>query len=321
MKNTNSDIAPKPVKPRALQRQFSYGDLIWLDFTHPTSEELYYLKQRFDFHPLHLEDVRSRIQRPKIDDHADPEYVFLVLHFPVFNEQTRLSITGEVDIFVSRNFVVTTHDTRLRPLVDLLQTAENEKVRAQLMNRGSGFLLYRIIDTIEQSCFPMLYKLDEKLDVLEEGIFERDLQDTVQELSYLRRDVISMRRIIRPNMVVMRSLEARERPYLHLDEDVYFGDLVDGLARIWDMLEEHKEIVEGLDATVFSLASHRINREMKVFTLISIIFLPMTLIASIGGMNFHLPAQDEPLAFWGIMLSMSIIAGAMFWIFRRKRWI
>ena len=74
MKNTNSDIAPKPVKPRALQRQFSYGDLIWLDFTHPTSEELYYLKQRFDFHPLHLEDVRSRIQRPKIDDHDDPEY-------------------------------------------------------------------------------------------------------------------------------------------------------------------------------------------------------------------------------------------------------
>ena len=320
MTSNSNETFQKPIKPRALQRQFTCGDLIWIDLTHPNIEELQYLKQRFNFHPLHLEDVRSRLQRPKIDDHDDPEYVFFVLHFPVFNEQTRLSVTGEVDIFVGKNFVVTTHDTRLRPLVNLIQTAEKDAVCTQLMSRGSGFLVYRIIDTIEQSCFPMLYKLDQKLDVLEEGIFERDLQYTVQELSYLRRDVISMRRIIRPNMVVLRSLEARERPFLRLDEDVYFGDLVDGLARIWDMLEEHKEIVEGLDATVFSLASHRINREMKVFTLISIIFLPMTLIASIGDMNFQLPAQEDPLAFGGIMLSMIAIAVAFIWCFQRKSW-
>lgn len=321
MTNSHSEQLQKPVKPRALQREFKYADLTWLDLTHPSNEELIYLKQRFNFHPLHLEDVRSRLQRPKIDDHEEPEYVFIVLHFPVFNEQTRLSLTGEIDIFVGPDFVVTTHDTRLTPLVEMIRMTEKDLVRQQLMSRGCGFLVYRIIDTLEQYCFPMLHKLDEKLDVLEQEIFKRDLQQTVQELSYLRRDIISMRRIVRPNMVVLRSLATRERPFLRLDEDVYFGDLVDGLGRIWDMLEEHKEIVEGLDATLSSLASHRINREMKLFTLISVIFLPMTLIASIGGMNFLLPFQDEPLAFVGIMLSMIAMAGAMYMFFRYKGWI
>jgi magnesium transporter len=308
----------------AIQRFIEHHDLTWIDLTYPAREQVVYLQERFEFHELHLEDVISRTQRPKIEDSDDPEYLFIVLHFPVFNEMTRLSVLSEIDIFIGHDFVVTAHNGKIRPLIRLAQMAEStEKVRDQLMMRGSGFLVYRIIETLVNACFPMLAKLDLKVDQLEELIFEQDVRKTVEEISFLRRDVMSLRRIIRPNVPVLRSLAARERAFLRLEEEesFYFGDLVDGLSRIYDMLEEQKETIDGLDATLASLTSHRINREMKLFTLISIIFLPMTLIASILGMNVVLPFSEEPFALPAILILMIGVGVGMIAFFRRKGWI
>ncbi|MDZ4721290.1 MAG: magnesium transporter CorA family protein [Roseiflexaceae bacterium] len=311
-----------PAAPQAMQRQIEYGGLTWIDFTYPSREHVEYLRDQYGFHPLHLEDILSRIQRPKIDDNSDPNYLFLVLHFPVFNEMSRLSTVSEIDIFIGQDFIVTTHDSRLRPHVRLVQLADElETARTQLMARGSGFLLYRIIETLVNACFPMLNKLDEKVDQLEEHIFEADVATSVENLSFLRRDIISLRRIIRPNIPVLHSLTARERSFLQLDAEAYFGDLTDGMNRLWDMLEEQKEIIEGLDATLSSLTSHRINRETKAFTLITVIFLPMTLIASILGMNVTLPFADHPLALPIALIIMLVLAGGMLIFFRNRRWI
>jgi magnesium transporter len=143
----------------------------------------------------------------------------------------------------------------------------------------------------------------------------------VKELSFVRRDIIAMRRIIKPNIAVVRSLEMRERAFLRLDNEDYFGDLTDGLAKLWDMLEEQKELVEGLDATLDSLTSHRINEEMKIFTLISVIMLPMTLVASILGMNVTLPFSDHPLALPVSLIIMVSLGLGMFLYFRYKDWV
>jgi magnesium transporter len=144
---------------------------------------------------------------------------------------------------------------------------------------------------------------------------------TVQELSYLRRDIISLRRILRPNVLVLRSLANRERGFLRLDEEAYYGDLVDGLTRLWDMLEEQKEIIEGLDATLGSLTSHRINQEMKTFTIITVIMLPLTLVASIMGMNVFIPYAEHPLALPVTLGMMALLALAAVVFFRMKRWL
>lgn len=261
----------------------------------------------------------SRIQRPKLDDNDDEEYAFLVLHFPVFDEIERLSMISEVDIFVGADFVLTFHDGHLRPLRRLAQTAGDERGAALLLGRGPGFLLYRIVEALVNYCFPMLHRLDEKLDAVEEAMFRGDTRRTVQELSYLRRDIISLRRILRPNIPVVRMLAGRTREFLRLDEEVYYGDLLDGIDRIWDMLEEQKEIIEGLDATLSSLTSHRINQEMKTFTLISVILLPMTLVASILGMNVIIPFADHPLSLPIAVLLMLALAFGLFMYFRSKR--
>ncbi|NJP05714.1 MAG: magnesium transporter CorA family protein [Chloroflexaceae bacterium] len=306
---------------QAIQHKFEHLDLLWIDMIQPGTDQLGYLREHYDFHPLHLEDVVSRLQRPKIDDNPDSEYLFLVLHFPVFDKTNRLSLATEVDIFAGRNYMITLHDGRYKPLARLVKSASDERVRSQLMGRGSGYLLYRIIEVLVNACFPMLYRVDQNLDRIEVGVFQRNAQAMVQELSFVRRDIISMRRIIKPNISVVRSLELRERTFLHVDEEVYFGDLTDALNKLWDMLEEQKEISEGLNATLDSLTSHRINEEMKIFTMISVLMLPMTLVASILGMNVPLPFVDNPLSLPVILVLMVALGLGMFIYFRYKNWV
>lgn len=310
-----------PPVPEATQKCYTCNGLTWVDVMYPTRDMVVALAEHYSFHPLHIEDVLSRIQRPKIDDNREEEYLFLVLHFPIFNEMTRLSEVSEVDIFVGNDYVVSFHDGRLRPLRRMVQTAGDERGQELLLGRGSGFLLYRLIEGLINYCFPMLHRLDEKLDRVEAEMFKRDVQATVQELSFLRRDIISLRRIIKPNLAVVRLLAGREREFLRVDEEAYFGDLIDGITRIWDMLEEHKEIIEGLDATLSSLTSYRINQEMKIFTLISVIMLPMTLVASILGMNVAIPFAEHPLALPLALLLMVGLAAVLLIFFRYKRMV
>lgn len=317
----------RPVAPAirgATQQQLESHGLKWINIVQPGSEQVAFLRRHYHFHPLHLDDVLSRLQRPKIDNNPESEaheYVFLVLHFPVFDKANRVAVVSEIDIFAGRDYVITLHDGRLKPLVRLAKSAEDEQKRSQLMGGGSGYLLYCIVETLVSACFPMLYRVDQHLDRIEAGIFGRNVQSLVQELSIVRRDIIAMRRIIKPNIPVVRSLEMRERNFLRLEEEVYFGDLTDGLSKLWDMLEEQKEIIEGFNATLDSLTSHRINEEMKIFTLISVILLPMTLIASIMGMNVAIPYAEHPLALPTSLAVMTVPAFSMYMYFRYKHWV
>lgn len=316
----------RPITPPAQgtrTQHVEYNGLVWLDIVQPGNEQVAYLRDRYNFHALHLEDVLSRLQRPKIDNNPESggEYVFLVLHFPVFDKANRLAVASELDIFVGRDHVITLHDGKLKPLVRLVNNAADDHVRTLLMGGGSGYLLYRILEALVSACFPMVYRVDQKLDRIEVNIFGSNVHAMVQELSFVRRDIIAMRRIIKPNIPVVRSLELRERTFLRLDEEVYFGDLSDGLSKLWDMLEEQKEIIEGLHATLDSLTSHRINEEMKIFTLISVIMLPMTLIASIMGMNVAIPYADHPLALPISLGVMAVPALGMYIYFRYKHWV
>lgn len=312
---------PSPPVEGATQQTLVHANLTWFDLVQPGTEQIAMLRERYNFHPLHLEDVLSHLQRPKIDDNPDSEYVFLVLHFPVFDKSDRLSISSEIDIFAGRNYVITMHSGKLKPLVRLTRTAVDDQVRAQLMGRGSGFLVYRIIEVLISACFPMVYRIDQKMDFIEANVFKQNAQKMVEELSFVRRDIIAMRRIIRPNMPVIRSLEVRERSFLRVDEEEYFGDLTDGVGKILDMLEEQKEIIEGLDDTLDNLTSHRINEEMKTFTLITVIFLPMTLFASILGMNVDIPLANHPMALPAALLLMVVLGFGMYIYFRYKHWI
>ena len=312
---------PQVKKEAALNMQsITWGGQTWIDIEHPTEKETEYLAQNYPFHPLDLDDCLSRIQRPKIDEYKD--YLFLVLHFPVFNKEARVTSPSQISVFIGQNYLITLHKGELKPLVKLFRECQiDEESRREHFSEGPGYILYRIIDRLVDSCLPISNKLLGNIEDVEERIFSNRGRSQIREISILRRDIISFRRIVWPMRAVIGSLEPKARRFAKMDLAVYFGDTVDHLDKIWDALDEYKEIIEGLNDTHDSLASNRTNEVMRVLTIIATILLPITLLASIWGMNIPLPFQHSSYALFYIILIMIAIIASMLYFFRRQHWI
>lgn len=309
----------KKEKPLNLE-SLTFGDLTWVNIEHPTEREIEYLAQNYSFHPLDLDDCLSRIQRPKIDEYRD--YLFLVFHFPVFNKETRVTRPSQVSVFIGENYLITLHQGELKPLVKLFKDCQiNEESRQENFGQGSAHLLYRIIDRLVDYCFPILNKLGDNIEQVEDDIFTAEMPKAIREISILRRDVISFRRIIWPMRAVLGSLEPKIRRFSKIDLLVYFGDMVDHVDKIWDGLDEYKEIIEGLNDTHDSLASNRTNEVMRILTIIGTVLLPLIVVASIYGMNIPLPFQNSEHALPLVLAITLAIIGGMLYFFRRQRWI
>jgi len=298
--------------------------LTWFYIEKPTSNEVEFLAQRFHFHHLDLDDVLSRIQRPKMDEYED--YLFMVLHFPVFDKQNRITRPSEMDIFIGENYVVTVHCSGdLKPLAKFFQECETDKEsRERYLGRSSGFLLYHILDRMVSSCFPILDKLTQNIDDVEDIILTKPVPETVREISLIRRDLISFRRVIHPQIAVIETLEREEYPFFKEDQEIYFGDIADHIRKIWDGLEDCKEVIDGLADTSNWLTSHRIQEIMRILTIVMGVIAPPTLIASIYGMNIPLPGgvNSGSLLPLGILFAlMAASAGGIFFYMRRRGYL
>ncbi|MFC1869885.1 magnesium/cobalt transporter CorA [Chloroflexota bacterium] len=298
------------------------GELTWINIEQPTERETEYLAQNYPFHPLDLDDCLSRIQRPKIDEYKN--YLFLVFHFPVFNPETGVSTASQVSVFIGEKYLITLHKGELKPLVKLFRECEiDEESRQENLSQGSGYLLYRIIDRLVDYCLPILSKIGDNIEKTEDNIFSsKGMPRAIENISTLRRDVISFRRIIWPMRAVIGSLEPKIRRFTQMDLAVYFGDMTDHVDKIWDGLDEYKEIIEGLNDTHDSLATNRTNEVMRMLTVIATILLPITVVASIFGMNIPLgPFGDSALSpLYVFLICLAIISG-MLYFFRHHHWI
>jgi magnesium transporter len=311
---------PEPQTPNV--EQIDSEGLRWVNLERPGSLERSWLEEHFDFHALDLEDVLSRNQRPKIDVYD--EYLFIVLHFPIFDPAAGRLGTGELDLFVGPGFLITMPNQPLQPVEYLFERCRaKEELREQLFSRGSGFLLYRIVDDAFDYCFPMLRKIGNKLDALEDQLFEERSEDIVRDISNVKQEIINFRKVIRPQRPVLRDLESVKQRYLaeDLDLEIYFDDIVDAHERIWDMLENYKEVVEALEDTNESVISHRVNDILRVLTAFSVIILPLTLIASLWGMNVGVPGEGDTEDFWVICGGMAILLVSMLAYFRKRGWL
>jgi magnesium transporter len=314
------DASPEPRAPNV--EEIAAEGLRWVKVDSPTAVEQAWLEEHFDFHALDFEDVLSRNQRPKIDRYDD--YLFIVLHFPVFDSAAGRLGAGELDLFVGPGYLVSIPNQPLQPVEYLFERCrQKEEMREQLFSRGSGYLLYRIVDDGFDYCFPMLRKIGNKLDALEQEIFEGRSEEIVRDISNVKQEIINFRRVIRPQRPVLRDLEKVKSRYLapEMDLEIYFDDIVDAQERIWDVLENYKEVIEALEDTNESVISHRVNDILRVLTSISVIVLPLTLLASIWGMNVAVPGEGDTTAFWVVAASMVTLLVAMVTYFRRRGWL
>lgn len=301
-----------------------WGGFTWINIEKPTEEVKDYLAQHFPFHALDLDDCLSRIQRSKIDEYRD--YLFIVLHFPLYNKQARVTVSSQVSVFIGENYLITLHEGRLKPLTKLFfEVRSEEKSKETYMGNGPAYLLYRIIDRLVDYCFPIINKVGGNIESIEDRIFTESKRATVKEISGLRRDIISLRRTVSPMRTTISTLEPKIRRFGQTDLTVYFGDTVDHLDRVWDALEEYKEVIEGLNSAYDSLASEKMNEILRVLTILATIGTVLTVIVGYFGMNIPLPGGSNPGGFtlsWIILLIVMIsIISVMLFYFKRKNWL
>ncbi len=294
--------------------------LRWIHIEEPRLAHREWLEQRFDFHQLDFEDVYSRNQRPKLDSYDD--YIFIVLHFPFFEKASGRLLSAELDLFIGPDYLITLPDTPLPPLSAMYERLRSrEELRETTFAKGSGYLLYKIVDTNVDASFPMLRKMGNKLDRLEDDIFEGRSSEIVRDISNAKQEIINFRKIVRPQRAVLRDLERTKQRYLAEELEIYFDDISDAAERIWDTLENYKEVVEALESTNEAVLSHRLNDSFRVLTAASVLLLPLTLIASIFGMNVPFPGVGEAVSFFAILGLMAAILLLLVIVFRRRGWL
>jgi magnesium transporter len=323
-------VPGRPVaEPRPGPAELSAGGVTWIHLLSPTTEEAQQLASRFGWHPLDVEDVLSRRQRPKVDvysgDDADHDgYLFTVLHFPVYDKSIGRLNAGELDAFIGPDYIVTLPAVELRPVSLLFRRAEESEVfREQLLTRGSGRLLYEVLDDLYDYCFPILDKIGFKLEQIDEDISlaGEGAKELVRDIHRVKQEIISYRKIIKPQRPTLRQLDRQVDLFFGEELELYFDDIVDASERIWDLLDNYKEVVEALEDTNESLISHQQNDILYVLTIFLVVLTPLSFITGFFGMNVHFPGFNSWDAFFASIGLMAATVVGMLAFFRWKRWL
>ena len=307
-------------RPAPLVHELSSSGLTWVNVVAPDVATAQEVATRFGWHPLDVEDVLSKRQRPKVDEYDD--YRFVVLHFPVYDKAIGRLNAAELDVFIGPSYLVTLPNVELLPVTRLFaRSSEDEELRDNLFSKGSGYLLYHVLDDLFDYCFPILDKIAHKLDAIEDDIDEGAFEEVVRDISKAKQEIISYRKIVKPQRPALRVLEGHVRRFLAEELELYFDDLVDASERIWDLLDNYKEVVEALEATNESAISHRQNDVLRLLTIISVTMLPLTVITGLFGMNVLFPGEGSHEAFWAILAALIGVLVGMIGFFRYKRWL
>lgn len=298
----------------------SSGVTLWVDMENPTPEEgRAVLAETFTFHPLAVEDALSEIHHPKIEVY-DGAYLYLILHGIDHQEEEHWFATHDVDFFLGRNYLVTIHDGRSRSIRTMKEICDQH---ARILAEGPVALMHRIIDSMVDNYRPEIEGLEQQLNQLEDEAILGRREDLVRDILSLKRDLGSLRRVVIPQRDAVGRLARREFPMI-ADEMAYrFRDVYDNLVRLSDEATLLQDRVTGILEAHLSTISNRLNRVMKVLTVMSTIFLPLTVLTGMWGMNVPLPhfPGGEAAQFWWVAGLMMTISAAMLAMFRRNGWI
>lgn len=293
------------------------GAVLWVDLTDPTDDELALLDTTFRFHPLAIEDARTETHHPKIESYDG--YLYLILHG--IDSTASVLATHDVDFFIGANYLLTIHDGMSRSFPEVADVCLRSE---RVLSEGPAALVHRLVDTMVDHYRPEVDLIEMRLGDLEERILENtEGEDIIRSILVLKRDVTSLRRVILPQRDVLGRLARREFPQMSDELAFRFRDVYDHVVRVADEALLFQDRITAMFETHLSNVSNRLNQVMKVLTMLSTIFLPLSVLTSLYGMNVllpHLPGGDE-MQFWWILLIMVVMSGSMLWVFRRKDWI
>lgn len=294
-------------------------DVLWVDLFNFTETEIKEVAHIFGFHPLAVEDCLSFSPRAKLDNYDD--YYFFAMHAISYDEESDDEVDlVQLNIFLGQNFVVTVHR---QPLQVLGRLAKTSLKNPQFLNKGMEFFLYAIIDGNTDDIFPIMDAIGIRIDELEDEIYGHPSREITEEILALKRTILTIRRAVIPQRRIFTSINAGGHSYFDIREEIkpYFLDLVDHLERIIDSLDGFRDLVDASLATYHSLISTRTNDAIRVLTVISTIFMPLTFLTGFFGMNVPLPLQEMSVSTILILLMLLGTTGGMLLLFKRLKWI
>ena len=296
-------------------------NLTWIDIKNPKDEDLQWLKKNFKLHPLVLKELLPHLDYPKIENFGN--YLFIVLFYPFFDRKTSRTIPFELDIIVSKNYIITNHYKDIVPLKAIFDKCNlYEDIREEYTDEGPAELLYRIINGIFLACFPKLSHIKQNIDGIENQIFQKEYKKTVPQTSLIKRDIIGFQRIIEPQKLVLTNLAQEAQTLFNKKFLPYFHNLISLHNQIQGILNTRHKTLSALESTNQLLLTTKTNEIIKVLTIFSVIVFPLTLLAGIFGMNTsYLPFVGTPRDFWIIFGTMIGGAAAMLIFFKIKKWI
>ena len=272
-----------------------------------------------NLHPLVLEDIQNTEQRPKIESYSD--YLYIVLKMLYFDEAVNAVSTEQVSLIVGQNYVISFQEGIEGDVFgNLRERLRNEKSRARRL--GADYLAYSLIDAIVDNYFSILEKLGEKIELLEDRLVTNPTTSTLHDIHYLKREMIYLRKAVWPLREVISILSRTDSDIVQESTRIYLRDVYDHTIQVIDTVESYRDMVSGMLDIYLSSVSNRLNAVMKVLTIIATIFMPLTFIAGVYGMNFrHMPELEWQYGYfliWGIMIAITV---SMLVFFRRKKWL
>ncbi|MCL5290352.1 MAG: magnesium/cobalt transporter CorA [Bacillota bacterium] len=291
-------------------------NLLWVDLYNFSEQELKYVANAFDFHELAVEDCMHYSPRAKLDKYDD--YHFLVIHAIRYNEERDEEIMlVQLNIFLGENYVVTVHKNTLPSLGRMAKICLTD---TNVSDKGKDFFLYSIIDGLVDEYFPVLDRIGDRIEDLEDEIYEKPSRETTDEFLALKRTILTMRRAMSPQRRIFYNISSSSFA-ISEENQPYYLDLKDHLERISDTIDGYKDLVDGAMATYSSIISARTNETIRVLTVISTIFMPLTFVTGFFGMNVPLPDQDSIWSTVSITLGLITVSMWMIVLFRQRKWM
>lgn len=306
----------------------------WMDIKDPTQADMEFLKKHFRFHRLALEDCIKHIQRPKIDDYGS--YYFISMHSLEYHRGKNVGVKDsngkangkagnggrivikEIDFFLGKNFVITAHKGEVK----CVEVVKKQVFQSNIIQRGADFTMYVMLDILVDDLFPLMDVVNEKLETIENSIFKNSAKDVTRRLFRLRRNIVLIRKYISPEREVLNILTRGDAKFVSRDTIPYLRDIYDHLYRIAEGIDMARDAIISSFESHMSLISNRMNEIVKTLTIIATIILPMSLVASIYGMNFRsIPELEWQYGYQLSLGIMALIAVIMLVYFRRKRWV
>ncbi len=306
------------INPDEIDQLINQPDtFLWLDLQNPQGQSIELLRQEFKFHALAIEDATRHHERPKLE--AFDSYYFMVFYALSYNDTQRRLAGQSIGLFIGSNYIVSVHQDEISAIDD---TIKRWQANAADFGQDAGALLYSLLDAIVDDYFPVIDRLADRVEDIEEQIFERFSENALQEVFGLKRDLLQVRRIVAPERDVLNVLIRREVPIFERNSILYLQDVYDHIVRITDSIDTYRDLLSSALDAFLSVQSNRLNQVVKVLTITSIVLMTDALIAGVFGMNFDfMPELRWQYGYRFALGLMLVIDVALVLFFRWRKWL